>query len=103
MYFPAVFPSLYTQEPITWRTRRTLLAINPGSRARGLVGAALTNRKESGMSVKSFAQIKAEADQLIRVWDANPIFSLGDVTLPEFQSMVASFKDARSRTDGLRT
>jgi hypothetical protein len=54
------------------------------------------------MSVKSFDKIQAEADQLIRVWTANPTFSLGNVSLATFESMVAAFKDTRSATDDLR-
>jgi hypothetical protein len=55
------------------------------------------------MSVKSFDQIESEVDQLVRVWNANPIFSMGDVTLQVLQSLLASFKDSRSAVGDLRT
>jgi len=53
--------------------------------------------------VKSFDKLQAEADQLIRVWNANPIFSLGDVSLDTFQTLVNAFKDSRSDTQDLKT
>ena len=53
--------------------------------------------------LKSFERIQAEADQLVRVWNANPAFALDNVTLEAFQSLVASFNNARSATEDLRT
>ena len=55
------------------------------------------------MSVKSFDHILAEAEQLIRVWIANPALSLGGITLEMVQSLVASFKDSRSAVQDMRT
>ena len=55
------------------------------------------------MTVKAFDTIQNEADQLIRVWDANPNFSLDGVTLPMFQSLVDSFKNTRAAAENLRT
>ena len=37
------------------------------------------------------------------MWNANPIFSMGDVTLQVLQSLLASFKDSRSAVEDLRT
>ena len=55
------------------------------------------------MAVKSFDQIQAEVDQLVRVWEANPVFSMGNLTLEALRSLVASFKDSRSALGDLRT
>jgi hypothetical protein len=51
---------------------------------------------------KSLKAIQAEADQIIRVWSANPAFSLGEITLAAFRSTVADFTNARSATQDLR-
>jgi len=53
--------------------------------------------------IQSFDRIQTEADQLVRVWSANPAFALDNVTLEAFQSLVASFKNARSARQDLRT
>jgi hypothetical protein len=55
------------------------------------------------MPAKSFDKIQADADQLIRVWTANPTFTLDNVTLAVLQSMLANFKTSRSATEDLRT
>jgi len=55
------------------------------------------------MAGKSFDEILADADQLIRVWTANPTLSLGDVTLPMFQTKVTTFRATRAHTEDLRT
>src|SRR5437870_11676130 len=55
------------------------------------------------MGRKSFDSLEADAEQLIRVWTANPKFSLGEVTLPTVQSMLADLKATRTMTDDLRT
>ena len=55
------------------------------------------------MASKSFDDILADADQLIRVWTANPTLSLGEVTLPLFQTKVTTFKGTRAHTEDLRT
>lgn len=53
--------------------------------------------------IKSFDKIQSEADQLVRVWTANPAFALDNVTLEAFQSLVASFKNSRSASQDLKT
>ena len=55
------------------------------------------------MSTKSFDQIQAEVDQLVRVWKANPVFSMGDVTLETLQSLLDSFEGSRSAVADMRT
>lgn len=52
---------------------------------------------------KSFDAILADAETLVRVWEANDGLSLGDVTLPSLKAMVATFKTTRSNADDLRT
>ena len=52
---------------------------------------------------KSFDAILADAEMLIRVWTANPKLSLGDVTRPAVEAMVAMFKTTRANADDLRT
>jgi len=51
---------------------------------------------------KSLKAVQAEADRMIRVWSANPAFSLGEITLAVFQATVADFTNARSATQDLR-
>lgn len=55
------------------------------------------------MAGKSFDDILADAERLIRVWTANPTLSLGDVTLPVLTAKVATLRATRATTDGLRT
>lgn len=52
---------------------------------------------------KSFDEIQADAETLIRVWSANTSFSLGEVTLDSFKATVATFKTTRANTEDLRT
>jgi predicted nucleic acid-binding protein len=48
---------------------------------------------------KSIDTIISEAEQIERVWAANPTFTLGDLTLTQFQAMLASL---RTRRDNLQ-
>jgi len=52
---------------------------------------------------RSFDDIQADAEKLLRVWAANSSLSLGDVTEPQFQTMLATFKTTRAHTEDLRT
>ena len=52
---------------------------------------------------RSFDDIQADAEQLVRVWTDNPSLAIGDVTRTAFQTMLATFKTTRSNTDSLRT
>jgi hypothetical protein len=55
------------------------------------------------MAGKSFDEILADADQLVRVWTANSALSLGDVTKPMFETKLATFRTTRAHTEDLRT
>jgi hypothetical protein len=55
------------------------------------------------MANRSFDDIEADADQLVRVWTDNPSLALGDVTRTAFQTMLATFRAARSNSESLRT
>jgi len=52
---------------------------------------------------KSFDSVQADGENLVRVWDANPDFSLGDVTRPQFKTMMTTFTAARATANDLRT
>lgn len=52
---------------------------------------------------KSTDNILAEADQIARVWAANPTFSLGDLTLAQFQAMITNLRAKRDQLQQLRT
>lgn len=52
---------------------------------------------------KSTDAILAEAEQIARVWAANPTFSLGDLTLAQFQAMTTDLRAKRDQTQQLRT
>jgi hypothetical protein len=51
---------------------------------------------------RSFDDILADAERLIRVWTENDKFSLGEVTLQSFQAQVEDFKAKRAHNDDLR-
>jgi hypothetical protein len=55
------------------------------------------------MAGKSFDDILASAEQLIRVWTANPTLSLGDVTLEMLKTKVATARTTKANTEDLRT
>ncbi len=52
---------------------------------------------------KSFDEIAADAERLIRVWTANEDLALGDLTRAAFETKVTSFKTKRAAADSLRT
>ncbi len=52
---------------------------------------------------KSMDAVLNEADQIVRVWTANPTFSLGDLTLAQFQAMITDLRARRNETENLRT
>jgi hypothetical protein len=52
---------------------------------------------------KTKDQTVAEAEQLIRVWQANPDFSLGATTLKMLQEEVDALRQAGTRVDDART
>jgi len=52
---------------------------------------------------KSFDDIQADAENLMRVWTANPKLSLGDETSAAFETRLSTFKTTRSTNADLRT
>lgn len=42
------------------------------------------------------------AEKVIRVWEANPTFSLGEITLASLKGMLEELKTLRARRDNLR-
>lgn len=52
---------------------------------------------------KSLDGVLADGEQIVRAWEANPTFALGDVTLASFKAMVEELRDSRVQTEELRT
>jgi hypothetical protein len=52
---------------------------------------------------KSFDETIFDAERLIRVWEDNDDFKLGEVTLISFQTQLAAFKTKRANVEDLRT
>jgi hypothetical protein len=52
---------------------------------------------------KAIDDLLAEAEQIARVWAENPTFVLNDITLAQFQNMIADLRAQRSHTEDLRT
>jgi len=51
---------------------------------------------------RSLEDIIAEAERIVRVWEANPTFALGDVTLAKFKAEVDDLRDTRGQTEEAR-
>jgi hypothetical protein len=47
---------------------------------------------------KTVDAVLAEAEQIARVWAANPTFSLGELTLAQLQEMIANLRAKRDQT-----
>ncbi len=47
--------------------------------------------------------ILSEAEQIVRVWTENPTFALSDLTLAQYQTMIANLRAKRSQSEDLRT
>ena len=47
--------------------------------------------------------VLSEAEQIARVWEDNPTFAMGDMTLAQFQAMIADLRAHRNNTEDLRT
>jgi hypothetical protein len=45
----------------------------------------------------------SEAEQIARVWMDNPTFTLGDLTLAQFQTQITNLRTQRGATEDLRT
>jgi hypothetical protein len=70
----------------------------------GLFRPVLARKGDTEMPVgKSYDGILAEADQIARVWDANPTFSMGEMTLADFRAMIQSLRDKRTTVNDTRT
>lgn len=52
---------------------------------------------------KSVDSVLADARQILRVLEANPTFSLGDITREQFVSMITGLEQARDALQDLRT
>jgi hypothetical protein len=52
---------------------------------------------------KSIDEVLTEGEQIVRVWEANPTFSLGEVTRAAMQTMLDNLRTARTQTEDLRT
>lgn len=52
---------------------------------------------------KSIDDVLAEADQIGRVWEANPDFTLGELTRANFQTQINEVREARTDVLNLRT
>ncbi len=51
----------------------------------------------------SFDSIIADSEQIARVWSENPTFTLGEVTLTNLQSKIASLRQKRDEAETMRT
>ena len=56
-----------------------------------------------GTKGTSFDDIKAQAEQLLRVWDENDDLALGDLTKPQFRTLLDAFNTTRASVDGMRS
>lgn len=51
---------------------------------------------------KSIDAVLAEAEKIIRVWEANPTFTLGEVTLAQLKTLVETLRGQRGQLEDLR-
>ena len=51
---------------------------------------------------KSLDEISAGAERIVRVWEANPTFALGDLTLEKFKAELDGLKGAREQLEEAR-
>jgi hypothetical protein len=52
---------------------------------------------------KPIDNILSDAEQITRVWTDNPTFSLGNLTLAQFQATITDLRNSRSTVEDLRT
>lgn len=52
---------------------------------------------------RSIEDLLAQAEQIARVWADNPTFTLGDITLGQFQNKIAELRNKRAQAEALRT
>jgi hypothetical protein len=53
-------------------------------------------------SGKSLDEVITDAQRIIRVWEANPTFSLGEIKLADLKALLADFIDLRAQTEEAR-
>lgn len=51
---------------------------------------------------KSLDELITAAERILRVWDANPTFTLGTITKASFTAMLAELRDLRGQTEETR-
>jgi hypothetical protein len=56
-----------------------------------------------GTKGTSFDDIKARAEELLRVWDDNSDLALGDLTKAQFKTLLDAFNTTRAGVDGMRS
>ncbi len=54
-------------------------------------------------SGKSYDRILAEAEQMARVWEANPDFSMGEMKLTELKAQIQELRDKRTAVNDTNT
>jgi hypothetical protein len=52
---------------------------------------------------KSFDEAIADAEKILRMWDENPSFTLGDITREVFTARLEALRQQRAATEALRT
>lgn len=52
---------------------------------------------------KSVDSVLSEAEQIARVWEDNPTFALGDLTLSQLRTMITELRTQSDKTEDLRT
>ena len=50
-----------------------------------------------------FDKVVSDSEQIARVWTENPSFSLGEVTLVNFQTKITELRQKRDQIENLRT
>ena len=48
-------------------------------------------------------KVIAQAERIVRVWEDNPDFSLGQITLPQLKQTIANVRTKRDQIEALRT
>ncbi|MCA1593968.1 MAG: hypothetical protein LC754_15215 [Acidobacteria bacterium] len=51
---------------------------------------------------QSLDDVIASAEKIVRVWEANPTFTLGEVTLAKFKAGLDDLRDSRTQTEEAR-
>ncbi|MFN2453622.1 MAG: hypothetical protein ABR577_05330 [Pyrinomonadaceae bacterium] len=51
---------------------------------------------------KAIDEVLADGEQIVRVWEDNPTFALGEITLPALKSSVDELRTLRGQTESKR-